>query len=170
MDHGMDAAEPPDDASTVVSGPSHGDSGQPVPDPVSSISDKPHLASVESLWSRPARVVAIAVILLAMLIYGLFGTVLARNVTFNISHSIDPGAKSPIPRYSRETIASIWRTMWDKAPDFGSVDATRLILLVATVAFFAAFAAIIMLVFVPARQEWSASLGERQDPERPAGD
>lgn len=130
----------------------------------------PRLAAVGSPWSKPVRFIALGVIIVASLAYVLFGTVLARNVTFNMSSDIDPGAKNGIPRYSRETVMNIWRTMWDKAPDFGSVDATRTILLVATVSFFAAFAAIVLLVFVPAREEWSASLGDRQEPELPASE
>lgn len=125
----------------------------------------PHLATVDSLWSRPARAIVLGIIIVAGLVYVLFGTVLARNVTYNMSPAIDPGASNGIRRYSRETIASIWQTMWDKAPDFGSVDAIRIVLLVATLLFFIAFAAIIMLIFVPARQEWTASFGESQESE-----
>jgi hypothetical protein len=125
----------------------------------------PHIAVVDSLWSRPVRAVVLAVIVVASLGYALFGTVLARNVTYNMSGAIDPGASNGIPRYSRETIASIWQTMWDKAPDFGSVDAIRIVLVVATLLFFMAFAVIITLIFVPARQEWTASFGESQESE-----
>ena len=128
------------------------------------------IATVGSLWTRPVRWVVTGVVLIAALAYVLFGTVLARNVTYNMSGAIDPGASNGIPRYSRETITSVWRTMWDKAPDFGSIDATRAILLVATVAFFLAFAAVLMLVFVPGQREWAASLADRQDPDRAASE
>ena len=128
------------------------------------------IATVGSLWTKPVRWVVTGVVVLAAVAYVLFGTVLARNVTYNMSGAIDPGRSNGIPRYSRETIASVWRTMWDKAPDFGSIDATRAILLVATVAFFLAFAAVVTLVFVPGQPEWAASLTDRQDPDHATGE
>lgn len=128
----------------------------------------PHLAPVESLWSQQVRTIVIGAVVVASLVYLLFGTVLARNVTFN--RLIDEGAYNGIRRFRRETIMDVWRTMWDKAPDFGSIDLTRIILLISTVAFFAAFASIITLVFVPSRREWAAGLGVGQESDTISGD
>lgn len=110
----------------------------------------------------------IGVVIVASLVYLLFGTILARNVTFN--RLVDEGAYNGIRRFRRETIMDVWQTMWDKAPDFGSIDLTRGILVVSTVAFFAAFALIIALIFVPSRQEWAAGLGEGQESDTISGD
>ncbi len=128
----------------------------------------PHLAPVESIWSRSVRTIVIGVVIVASLVYLLFGTILARNVTFN--RLIDEGAYNGIRRFRRETIMDVWRTMWDRAPDFGSIDLTRGILLVSTVAFFAAFVMIVTLVFVPSRREWATGLGDGQESDTVSGD
>ena len=130
----------------------------------------PHMASIETLWSRPVRWLVVVFLVGAAVAYCVFGTLLARNVTFNQSQGIDPGASNGIRRFYRETILGVWRTMWDKAPDFGTIDLTRGILLVSTMAFFAAFALVISLIFVPSRQEWTASLGDGQESDTIAGD
>ena len=122
----------------------------------------PQIAGVESLSSRPIRMVVVTVVLVAVIGYASLGTVLARNVTFNISDSVDPGAYNGIRRYTRETIMSVWRTMWDRAPEFGSIDMTRMVLLISTIVFFVAFATIIVTVFVPSRREWLSGLEDDQ--------
>lgn len=137
-------------------------------DPVSDVT--PHMAPVEALWSRRIRTIAVIVIAAVVIGYVLFGTILARNVTFNMSQNIDPGRTTGIRRFSRESIVDVWQTIWDKAPDFGSIDLTRGILAVSTVAFFAAFALIIALIFVPSRQEWAAGLVEGQESDTISGD
>ncbi len=128
----------------------------------------PRMAPAETMLSSGLRIIIVVGVVVAILAYLAFGTVLARNVTFN--RLLDQGALNGIRRYSRETILDVWRTMWDRAPDFGSIDLTRGILLVSTVAFFAAFVMIITLVFVPSRREWAAGLGDGQESDTIAGD
>ncbi len=130
----------------------------------------PHMAPVETLLTRGVRSLIVTVIAASVIAYVLFGTILARNVTFNMSQNIDPGASNGIRRFSRESIMDVWRTMWDKAPDFGSIDLTRSILLISTVVFFAAFALIIALIFVPSRQEWAAGFEDGQESDTISGD
>ena len=130
----------------------------------------PQMASAKSLWSRPVRSIVVVLLVGVVVAYTLFGTLLARNVTFNQSQAIDPGASNGIRRFYRETILDVWQTMWAKAPDFGTIDLTRGILLVSTLAFFAAFALVIMLIFVPSRREWAASLGDDQASDTISGD
>ena len=159
-------ADPPasDDFRQEVESPAKDAKADNIPDAT------PHMASIQTLWSRSVRSLVVVLLVGAAVAYALFGTVLARNVTFNMSQSIDPGRSNGIRRFSRETIMGVWRTMWDKAPDFGTVDLTRGILLVSTVAFFAAFALVIMLIFVPSRREWAASLGDDQASDTISGD
>ena len=128
----------------------------------------PRMALVELPLSSGIRALLVMVVVVAFLAYVAFGTVLARNVTFN--RLVDPGALHGIRRFRRETITEVWQTMWERAPDFGTIDLTRGILLVSTVAFFAAFVMIISLVFVPSRREWAAGLGDGQESDTISGD
>lgn len=128
----------------------------------------PRMALVELPLSSGIRALLVMVVVVACLAYVAVGTVLARNVTFN--RLVDPGALHGIRRYGRETITSVWRTMLARAPDFGSIDLTRGILLVSTVAFFAAFVMIVTLVFVPSRREWATGLGDGQESDTISGD
>ena len=131
---------------------------------------KPHMASIQTLWSRPVRLLVVVLLVGAAVAYTLFGTILARNVTFNMSQNIDPGRSNGIRRFSRESIIDVWQTMWAKAPDFGTIDLTRGILLVSTVAFFVAFALVITLIFVPSRREWATDLSDEPASDTIAGD
>ena len=146
-------------------GPLVGEAATPV---VAKRDDVPQLAVVESLWSRPVRIVVASVVVVAIVGYSLFGTILARNVTFN--RLVDPGARNGIRSFARETIVGVWQTMWDRAPAFGSIDLTRTVLLVSTLVFFLAFAFIIFTVFVPSREEWNADLDDRGNPDTSPGD
>lgn len=132
--------------------------------------ETPHMAPVLTLATRGVRSLIVTVIAAMVIAYVLLGTILARNVTFNMSQNIDPGASNGIRRFSRESIMDVWRTMWDKAPDFGSIDLTRSILLISTVVFFAAFALIVALIFVPSRQEWAAGFEDGQESDTISGD
>lgn len=142
--------------------------GEQPPTMAQSTGPAPHLAAVDALWTRPVRALVVTLVILATVGYAVFGTVLARNVTFN--RLVDPGAKNGIPRFVRETTMSVWQTMWDRAPAFGSIDLTRMVLLTSTVVFFLAFAFIVVTVFVPSWREWSSSLSDGQSRDVSAGE
>jgi hypothetical protein len=118
-----------------------------------------------ALWTRPVRLAVFAVVSLAGLAYLAFGTVLARNVTYNLN--VDEGAYNGIPRFSRESMMSVWSTMLDRAPDFGSTDLIRLVLVGGGAAFLVASIAILYLTLVPSRGEWSADLSGTGSESRP---
>ncbi len=141
------------------------------PAKVDIVSDvSPRMAHAETMWLAGVRSLIVLVVVGAIFAYVAFGSVLARNVTFNMSQAIDPGAANGIRRFRRETIMDVWQTMWDRAPGFGSIDLTRGILLVSTVAFFAAFVMIVTLVFVPSRREWATGLSDGQQSDTISGE
>jgi hypothetical protein len=126
--------------------------------------DQPVLAArteASSLWTRPVRLIIFGVVAVASVLALAFGAVNARNVTFNLL--VDEGGTTGIPRFSRERVADIWRTMWDNAPVFGSVDLVRMTILIGGTAFVLAGLALVYLALVPSRAEWVSDLSGETD-------
>lgn len=132
-----------------------------VPEP-----ETPRLAEVRpvrTIFGQTARAWIVGVVAVIGVAYLLFGTVLARNVTYNIMSAIDPGSSSPLRRYQRQSIVSIWHTMVHRAPDFGSVPAMQVVLVVSAVVFVVAAIALCYVAFVPSEEAWASDIGMRRD-------
>ena len=130
------------------------------------VAQNPRLASqgpVPSVLSPHLRAWIIGVIAVIGVAYLLFGTVLARNVSYNIMTAIDPGSSTALRRYQRQSIVSIWHTMVDRAPDFGSVTLMQAVLIVSVVVFVVAAVAVCYIAFVPSEEAWASDIGARRD-------
>ena len=128
--------------------------------------EQPRLAAVRpvsAILSSTVRAWIVGVVAVIGVAYLLFGTVLARNVTYNIMLDIDPGSKSPLRRYQRQSIVSIWHTMVHRAPDFGSVPVMQVVLVVSAVVFVVAAIALCYVAFVPSEEAWASDIGARRD-------
>lgn len=142
------------------------ESGTVAAAPASAVAENPRLASqglVRAVLSPNLRAWIIGVIAMLGVAYLLFGTVLARNVSYNIMPKIDPGSYSPIPRYHRQSIVSIWHTMIDRAPDFGSVTLIQVVFIISVVIFLVASVAVCSIAFVPSEEAWASDIGARRD-------
>jgi hypothetical protein len=125
-------------------------------------------AEAKTAGSPRWRLAGFGLVLAAALAWLGFGTVTARNVYFNVF--VDEGRYNGIPRFTRETVVSVWSAMWDRTPDFGSIDLTRAILFGSVAAFVVAAVAVVYLVLVPSERDWSDGLGSPEPVDRVPGD
>lgn len=130
------------------------------------------LAPVRDLWTSPVRATIAGVVVAALAAYVAFGSILARNVTFNIygggvDGNGDWGAYAAIRRFRRESVIDVWTTMWNRSPDFGSVDLTRWLIAGGAVVFLVGSIALLAVTFVPSTQAWQASLDPADGDARP---
>lgn len=126
------------------------------------------LAPVRDLWTSPVRATIAGVVVVALAAYVAFGSILARNVTFNLyAGTGDWGSYNAIRRFRRESVIDVWTTMWNRSPDFGSVDLTRWLIAGGAVVFLVGSIALLAVTFVPSTQAWQASLDPADGDARP---